>query len=140
MQRLYTIDILAWSQGCGKLAEACRETSVDGDARDAGVRIEFRQGLKDMLRIAEMGEDMHLMGDASETTGLGLKHIKARVGWPFSYPNLRQRRRRAPLRAEMNDLLAYLLQQLLGDIAPVPHTSHRDPFLGFRHTRSTLRY
>ncbi len=61
MQRLHPIDILARGQGCGKLAEACRETGVNGNARDGRISIQISQGLKDGLGITELGKDMHLM-------------------------------------------------------------------------------
>jgi hypothetical protein len=83
---------------------------------------------------------MYLIEDAGDATGLRLAHMEARVGRAFSYPDLRQGWRRAPLVAETHYLLAYILQQLLGDIASIPHTSHRNPFLGFRPIRPLLRH
>ena len=55
----------------------------------------------------------------------------------FSYPDLRQGWRRAPLVLKTNYLLAHVLQQLLGDIASIPHIPPQ-PFLGFRPIRPCL--
>jgi hypothetical protein len=113
---------------------------MDGDARDGGISIQLSQGLKDDLGITALGKDMHLIEDAGDATGLLLEHTDARVGRPFAHPDLRQGWRRAPLVLKMNYLLAHILQQLLGDIASIPHTSHRNPFLGFRPIRPLLRH
>jgi hypothetical protein len=140
MQRLHSIDILCRGQGGGKLAEACRWMGVNGDARDGGINIQVSQRLKDGLGITALGKGMHLIEDTGDATGLRLAHAEARVGRPFSHPDLRQGRRRAPLVSETHYLLAHILQQLLSDIASIPHTSHRNPFLGFRPIRILLRH
>ena len=106
---------------------------------DGRISIQISQGLKDGLGITQLGKGMHLIGDAGDATGLRLEYTEGCVGRPFSHPNLRQGWRRAPLVSETHDLLAHILQQLLGDIASVPHTSHHDPFLGFR-SQSHLAY
>jgi hypothetical protein len=96
--------------------------------------------LQNSLEITVVGKGIHLMGNAGDATGLRLEATEARVGWPFSHSDLDQRGWGVALMSETNHLLTYILQQLLRDIAAIPHTFHHDPFLGFRPSRALLRH
>jgi hypothetical protein len=85
-----------------------------------------------------LGKGMDLISDTSEPASIGLQHSSPPVRWPFPHSDLGKGRGRAPLASEALHLLKHGFQQLLGDVAPVPYTSHHDPFLGLRPTRPLL--